>query len=254
MKVEPHEFPFLVFPYEDRTWENRGWTWMGITAALISPKHVLSCRHCFHGYNKTHKPDPKSYEIGFGKTVQQNDEGVVKRKVLNITFHSTLDFAIIVLKAKAPLSEQVKTIHLPEIGSDYTGQKATVAGPGNVEHTQQNFPWDLDPNTLLMKVAVKVGPAPGETCPEKTHLCFTQWSGDKKPGEPGFGGACSGDSGSPFFVCGSTPDDCTVLAVVTSQAPYHTKQFKRECVGDSYGASVIAVRPWIDSVVGCLYQ
>ena len=109
VKVEPHEFPFLVFPYEDRTWENRGWTWMGITAALISPKHVLSCRHCFHGYNKTHKPDPKSYEIGFGKTVQQNDEGVVKRKVLNIAFHSTVDFAILVLNAEVPLSEHVNT-------------------------------------------------------------------------------------------------------------------------------------------------
>ena len=53
--------------------------------------------------------DLKSVEVGFGKTLADDDEGVVKRKVLNIAFHSTVDFAILVLNAEVPLSEHVNT-------------------------------------------------------------------------------------------------------------------------------------------------
>ena len=66
-------------------------------------------------------------EVGFGKTVRANDEGVVKERVHSIAFHPHLDIAIIILGAEVPLSEQVKTIDLPEVDSDYMGQTATLA-------------------------------------------------------------------------------------------------------------------------------
>ena len=102
VKVKPHEFPFLAFFYDKGTWTR------GCGGALISPKHVLSCRHCFDGPHSVIQ-DFKSVEVGFGKTLADDDEGVVKRKVLNIAFHSTVDFAILVLNAEVPLSEHVNT-------------------------------------------------------------------------------------------------------------------------------------------------
>ena len=228
-KVKPHEFPFFAYFYNEGKW------FRSCGGALISTKHVLSCRHCFDKY------DSKNIEVGFGKTLPNSDKGVVKRKVQNIAFHPKLDFAILVLKAKVPLSEHVKTIRLPDIGSDYTGQKATLAGPGFVEHEGRTQPWDLDPKTLLMKVTLKVGSSPGKACPDKMHVCATSLVKGKKPGEPDFEGGCDGDSGSPLFIC-STPDNCTIIAVIIGPPPYAPL---KPCTGDSYGPSVSALRPFI---------
>ena len=115
--VKPHEFPFLVSFYIDGTWN-------GLVGALIGPRHVLTCKHCFEG------KEAELIEVGFGKTVRDNDEGVLKRQVQRVVFHPTLDFAILVLGAEAPLSEHVKLIGLSEAGSDFSGQNATLAGPG----------------------------------------------------------------------------------------------------------------------------
>ena len=114
--VKPHEFPFLVSFYLNGTWTG------GCGGALISLRHVLSCAHCFR--------DKKAelMEAGFGKTVRANDEGVVRERVQSIAFHpDNIDIAIIILGAEVPLSEQVKTIDLPEVDSDYMGQTATLA-------------------------------------------------------------------------------------------------------------------------------
>ena len=68
--------------YLDGTWR------CGCGGALISPRHVLLCRHCF----KDKKAEVM--EVGFGKTVQTDNEGVVKGQVQGFVFHPNLDIAI----------------------------------------------------------------------------------------------------------------------------------------------------------------
>ena len=215
--VKPHEFPFLVSFYIDGTWN-------GLVGALIGPRHALTCKHCFEG------KEAELIEVGFGKTVRDNDEGVLKRQVQRVVFHPTLDFAILVLGAEAPLSEHVKLIGLSEAGSDFSGQNATLAGPGALG------PDGTNPEELMMKVLLKVGTESGKECPSKDHLCTTSLR--KEP----WGSGCNGDSGSPLFVC-STEDACTVIAVIVGPPGYNTQG---NCQGDSWGPSVSFLRPWID--------
>jgi len=220
--VRPHEFPFMALFYLNGTWTG------GCAGALISPRHVLSCGHCFK--------DKKAelMEVGFGKTARDNDEGVVKTQVQSFAFHPDLDIAIIILDAEVPLSEHVKTIGLPEAGSDYRGQIATLAGPGALGHGKPA------PEELFMKVSLKVGTETGQECPEKM-LCAT--SPQREP----WGSGCGGDSGAPLFVCSTATDSsCTLLAPITGPPNYNTKG---DCRGDSAGPSVSDLRPWIDEVM-----
>ena len=78
----------------------------------LSPRHVFTCVHCF----KDKKPG--LMEVGFGKTVQTDDDRVVKGQVQSLAFHPKRDLSIIILDAKVALSEHVKTMGLPEVGSD----------------------------------------------------------------------------------------------------------------------------------------
>ena len=89
--VKPHEFPFLAsFYFINGTWTG------GFGGALISPRQVLTCGHCFK--------DKKAelMEVGFGRFVGAGDEGVVKSQVQSFAFHPKLDFAIIILDAEFP--------------------------------------------------------------------------------------------------------------------------------------------------------
>ena len=139
-------------------------------------------------------------EVVFGKT-QRDDEGVVKRNVRRIVFHPDLDFSILVLEQEVPLSNNVKIINLPEEGSDFTGQLATLIGSGATDD-KGPFPYDNDPETLVMKIKLRVGTEPGEECPDEKHVCFTSLKGEPgRPGQPGWESGCNGDSGSPFFIC-----------------------------------------------------
>ena len=187
--MNPHEFPFFAhFHYKGKWYHGR------CGGALITSRHVLSCQHCF---NNEAMNCFECVEVVFGKTLP-NDEGVAKKKVHRIVFHPSLDFSILVLESEVPLSQYVKTIGLPEINSDFSGQNATLAGTGR---RVPGLPTAVsDPGTLLMmKVTLKVGSEPGEKCPSERHVCATSLRG--KPGKPGWGSGCDGDSGAPLFIC-----------------------------------------------------
>ena len=174
-------------------------------------------------------------EVGFGKTARDNDEGVLKTQVQSFAFHPNLDIAIIILDAEVPISEHVKMISLPEAGSDYTGQIATLAGPGALGDGKPA------PEELFMKVSLKVGTETGQECPSEKMLCATSLR--KEP----WGSGCSGDSGSPLFICSTSSDaSCTLLAPITGRPNYGTQG---NCRGDSDGPSVADLRPWIDEVM-----
>ena len=129
--VKPREFPFLARFYNEGGeggFDGRGWIGMG--GALISPRHVLTCKHRFE--DKVKKGE--AMEVGFGTTVRCNNEDVVKMRVQHWEFHPKLDLAICILYSEAPLSEHVKTIGLPEAGSNCSCQKATLAGAGMFGH------------------------------------------------------------------------------------------------------------------------
>ena len=147
-------------------------------------------------------PSVDKVEVVFGKT-RRDDEGVAKRKVQRIVFHPSLDFAILVLEQDVPLSKYVKIIDLPEKGSDFSGQVATLIGAGSTEaRPGQRFP--SFPETLMMKIKLKVGAEPGEECPDEKHVCFTSLKGQPgrdRAGTTGWESGCKGDSGSPFFIC-----------------------------------------------------
>jgi len=182
-------------------------------------------------------------EVGFGKTVRANDEGVVKERVHSIAFHPHLDIAIIILGAEVPLSQQVRMIGLPETGSDFTGQTATLAGPGILGEGKQ----PLWPEELFHKVSLRVGTGQentttntgGQGCPMGT-LCATSLR--KEP----WGSGCGGDSGSPLFICSPSSDACTLLAPIVGPPPYGEQKCDK---GDSSGPSVAALRPWIDQII-----
>ena len=232
--VKPHEFPFLVSFYLNGTWTG------GCGGALISLRHVLSCAHCFR--------DKKAelMEVGFGKLVRTNDEGVVRERVQSIAFHpDNIDIAIIILGAEVPLSEHVKTIGLPEVDSDYMGQTATLAGPGALGEGRDG------PVELFHKVSLRVGTgqentttnAGGQGCPMEGSygVCATSLRRDL------WGSGCGGDSGSPLFVCSPTSlDACTLLAPIIGPPPYGEQKCDK---GDSSGPSVAALRPWINQVM-----
>lgn len=219
--VRPHEFPFLVSFYEKGAWAGAG----SGGGALISPRHVLTCKHCFKGKKA------ELFEVGFGKTTRAEDEaGVMKRQVERFVFHPTLDAAILVLAAEVPLSEHVKVLGLPEAGSDFSGQNATLAGPGALG------PEGPYPEELFMKVLLKVGTEPGKECPSEDNLCATSLRD-----EP-WGSGCNGDSGSPLFIC-STSEACTVIALIVGPPGYNKHG---NCQGDSGGPSVSFLRSWID--------
>ena len=174
-------------------------------------------------------------EVGFGKTARDNDEGVLKTQVQSFAFHPNLDIAIIILDAEVPISEHVKMISLPEAGSDYTGQIATLAGPGALGDGKPA------PEELFMKVSLKVGTETGQECPSEKMLCATSLR--KEP----WGSGCSGDSGAPLFICSTSSDaSCTLLAPITGRPNYGTQG---NCRGDSDGPSVADLRPWIDEVM-----
>jgi len=230
--VKPHEFPFMALFYLNGTWTG------GCAGALISPRHVLSCGHCFK--------DKKAelMEVGFGKTARDNDEGVVKTQVQSFAFHPDLDIAIIILDAEVPISEHVKTIGLPEAGSDYTGQIATLAGPGILGEGKP------PPQELFLKVSLKVGTGQentttntgGQGCPFEGNYGVCATSLREEP----WGSGCGGDSGSPLFVCSASSDPCTLLAPIIGPPPYGEQKCDR---GDTAGPSVAALRPWIDEVM-----
>ena len=231
--VKPHEFPFLATFYQRERGREK---WLGAGGALISPRHVVTMKHGFVDHAK--KNDP--IEVGFGKTVRANDEGVVKRQVSHWVFHPTIDLAIAILNEDVPLSEHIKTIGLPEAGDDFTGQNATLAGAGMLGHNISAPPRSShNPEDYLSKVTLKVGSEPGQRCPDQRHLCATSLRKDP------WGSGCSGDSGSPLFICNSV-DSCIVLAVIVSGPPYMTQG---NCQGDSWGPSMAALRPWIAEVV-----
>ena len=94
--VKPHEFPFLASFYLNETWTG------GCGGALISPRHILSCAHCFKD-----RVNAELMEVGFGKTVRDNDEGVVKERVQSIAFHPNIDISIIILGAEVPIYPSV---------------------------------------------------------------------------------------------------------------------------------------------------
>ena len=220
--VKPHEFPFLVSFYKNGPWSG------GCGGALITKRHVLTCKHCFV------KDTDQATEVGFGKTARANDEGVLKVKVQRFVFHPQLDLAILVLDAEVPESDKVKIIGLPEVGSDYRGQNATLAGPGGLSKDGPA------PEELMMKVSLKVGSEAGKEC-SKDHICATSLS--KQP----WGSGCGGDSGSPLFVCSDKQSrDCTVIAVIVGPPDYNRHG---NCQGDSFGPSVSALRPWIDEKI-----
>ena len=188
-------------------------------------------------------------EVGFGKTVRDNDEGVVKRRVQSFAFYPNCcsyhtDIAIIILDADVPLSEHVKTIGLPEAGSDYTGQIATLAGPGILGEGKP------PPQELFLKVSLKVGTGQentttntgGQGCPFEGNYGVCATSLREEP----WGSGCGGDSGSPLFVCSASSDPCTLLAPIIGPPPYGEQKCDR---GDTAGPSVAALRPWIDEVM-----
>ena len=220
--VKPHEFPFLALLY----WKGSGREEWGVGGALISPRHVVTCKHGFADHAK--KNDP--IEVGLGKTVGAHYEGVVKRQVSHWVFHPTIDLAIAILNEDVPLSEHIKTIGLPDAGDNFEGQNATLAGAGLLGYNIPAPPRSShNPEDYLRKVTLKVGSEPGQRCPDERHLCATSLRKDP------WGSGCSGDSGSPLFICSSV-DYCIVLAVIVSGPPlYDPGQLPRRLLGPKHG-------------------
>ena len=132
----------------------------------------------------------------------------------------------------------MKVIGLAEAGSDFMGQIATLAGPGWLKDPEDG---GSAPEELFMKVSLKVGTETGEEFTTKGQLCAT--SPQREPWASG----CSGDSGSPLFICSnSSIHDCTVIAVIVGRPGHGTQG---NCQGDSAGPSVSILRPWIDQVM-----
>ena len=229
---------FWEFPYLPVFYHNPPTQWTGGCAgALISPRHVITCWHCFQ--DKVSKVT----RVGFAKTNREDDDHVVKYRVQRFVFHPTLDVGILVLKDK--VVNFIKPIRLPEYedGCNYDGQIITIVGPGAT-----GLPGAANvPKSVFMKVDLKAFTG-NETTTGKT---CTQWEGrefvcatslKKEP----WGSGSPGDSGAAMMICrdreGLKPRDCTLVGVLTGGSGENFKS-------DSAGPCVSALRPWIDVVM-----
>ena len=211
--VEVGEFPWIA--------------WGSCNGALVSPRHVITAKHCYN--------HPANMTVSFNKT-SAKERGHEMRKITKISLNMEVDVAILTLSRRV----NIKPIGLPAIDSDYTGKTRTLAGPG----CDQPHPFHSP--EVLQKVDLRVIPI--REC-RKVHgkansLTDSRWLCATSPVRFPWRSGCTGDSGSPMFACGAASGDCALVAVVHSGGPG-----VRNGQGDSVGSKVSSILPWIRTIL-----